>query len=477
MVKSVRTAGNRRGPELRLNQVRQTRALAVLVALGLAISGCDASGGSPTTIAPLSDTSGSSEGREGTDIPPPEPFVAGEFVRLDLPRAEVRPSDVEIAAVVRADRALGLDLLGVAAGDRNTMLSPYSIATALSMLYAGARGQTAAEIRSVLNLSVDDETLHEVRNSIDSELSSPAPPQGEDDTRRPFAIRPANSVWGQGGYPFLDPYLNVLVTHYGAGLRLLDYVRDPAGATDTINNWTEDVTEGRIENLIPDNLITELTRLVLVNAIWFEANWAEEFDPEATSDGAFTLLDGSQTNVPLMHTSIRTGFVDSDSFQAVRLPYAGDAAMVIVLPKSGTPQDLAATLGVEVFDLDWSDSLVELTMPRFEFDSEVGLKKALQDLGMRAVFVPPWTGSSDEADLTGITIDRVLYVSEALHKTFVSVDEHGTEAAAATAMIITMTSAPTPVTLSVDRPFLFWIEHTSTGEPLFLGQVTDPNAN
>lgn len=151
--------------------------------------------------------------------------------------------------------------------------------------------------------------------------------------------------------------------------------------------------------------------------------------------------------------------------------------MVIVLPKSGTPQDLAATHGVEAFDLDWNDSLVELTMPRFEFDSEVGLKTALQDLGMRAAFVPPWTGSSDEADLTGITTDRVLYVSEALHKTFVSVDEHGTEAAAATAMIITTTSAPTPVTLSVDRPFLFWIEHTSTGEPLFLGQVTNPNAN
>lgn len=357
------------------------------------------------------------------------------------------------------------------------MVSPYSVATALSMLYPGARGQTATEIAAVLHLEVDDETLHEVRNSIDAALASPPAPQGEDDTREPFAIRPANSAWGQGGYPFLDDYLTVLATHYGAGLHLLDFITDPAGATNTINDWTEDATEGRIKDLIPPDVIDDLTRLVLVNAIWFKANWAEHFDPEATSEEPFTLLDGSQTPVPLMHASIRTGYAETGLFQAVRLPYAGDAAMIIALPEIGTPEDLVAALDPDALNIAWNDSLVELTLPRFEFESEIRLKQALQALGMRAAFVPPWTGADDEADLTGITAIRELYVTEALHKTFVSVDEHGTEASAATALIVGRTSAPTPETFTVDRPFLFWIEHTPTGEPLFLGQITNPGTN
>lgn len=150
---------------------------------------------------------------------------------------------------------------------------------------------------------------------------------------------------------------------------------------------------------------------------------------------------------------------------------------VIALPKTGTPADLAAALDPDALNIEWNDSLVELTLPRFEFESEIALKQALQTLGMQAAFAPPTTGADDEADLTGITAIRELYVSEALHKTFVAIDEHGTEASAATAIIIGVTSAPTPVTLTVDRPFLFWIEHTPTGEPLFLGQVTNPEAN
>lgn len=456
--------------------MKQVRALAVLVAISLLIAACGASTDSASTV-PSALATTASPADESAGVHPSEPFGVGETVRLDLPRADVEATDAAIAAVVRGDRALGLDLLRVAAGDENIMVSPYSIATALSMLYAGARGQTATEIAAVLHLQVDDETLHEVRNSIDAALASPPAPQGEDDTREPFAIRPANSAWGQGGYPFLDDYLEVLATHYGAGLHLLDFNNDPAGSAEVINDWTEEATEGRIQDLVPPDVIDQLTRLVLVNAIWFKANWAEQFDPEATSEGSFTLLDGSQITVPSMHTSIRTGYAETGLFQAVRLPYAGDAAMVIALPKTGTPADLAATLDPDALNIEWNDSLVELTLPRFEFESEIALKQALQALGMQAAFAPPTTGADDEADLTGITAIRELYVSEALHKTFVAIDEHGTEASAATAIIIGVTSAPTPVTLTVDRPFIFWIEHTSTGEPLFLGQVTNPEAN
>lgn len=408
---------------------------------------------------------------------PSEPFVSGELVRLDLPRADASATEADIASVVRGDRALGLDLLMVAAGDENMMVSPYSVATALSMLYPGARGQTAAEIAEVMHLAVDDETLHQVRNTIEAALAAEPASGGQDDTREPFALRPANSAWGQGGFPFLDEYLEVLAVHYGAGLRVLDFASDPEAATNVINEWTEDATEGRIEDLIPPGVIDDLTRLVLVNAIWFKANWAEQFEPEATSPGPFSLLDGGQVTVPLMQANLRTGYAETSLFQAVRLPYAGDAAMVVALPKAGSPSDLAAALSPDDLDLAWGDYMVDLTLPRFEFESDVSLKEALHALGMRAAFAPPLTGADDEADLTGITSERELYVQDALHKTFIALDEHGTEAAAATALIMGTTSAPMPVTLTVDRPFLFWIEHTPTGQPLFMGQVTNPEAS
>ena len=187
----------------------------------------------------------------------------------------------------------------------------------------------------------------------------------------------------------------------------------------------------------------------------------------------FTLLDGSEIEVPLMHANLQTRYVKTDLFEAVRLPYAGDAAMVVLVPTKGSPADLAADLDQSDLDIEWQAASVDLTMPSFEFEAEVGLKSALQELGMRAAFEPP-DGDSG-ADFTGITAVSKLYVSGAFHKTFIALDEEGTEAAAATAIVMRASSAgPPPVTFTVDRPFLFWIEHSSTGEMLFLGQVTNP---
>jgi serpin B len=381
-------------------------------------------------------------------------------------------TDADIAAVVGGDREFALDLFSVIADDANTMVSPYSIATALSMLYPGARGTTATEIADVLNITVDDATLHAVRNHIETELAKTPPPMGDDDTREPFTIRPANSAWGQGGYPFLDDYLAVLAESYGAGLRVLDYRGDPEGSRVVINDWVEDATEDRIKDLIPSGAITVDTRLALVNAIWFKANWFEPFDPDATAPGSFTLLDGSTIDTSLMHGGLKTGYASNDLFEALRLPYAGDASMVVMLPKRGTPAELAAALGSEDLDISWSQHQVAVTLPTFEFEATVGLKAALQELGMRAAFESP---VGDGADLTGITAVRELFVSDAFHKTFIALDEEGTEAAAATALIVSLESAPPPATFNADRPFLFWIEHTSTGEMLFLGQVTNPS--
>ena len=209
-----------------------------------------------------------------------------------------------------------------------------------------------------------------------------------------------------------------------------------------------------------------------MNAIWFKANWFEPFDPGRTEVGTFTMLDGTEIETPLMRANLQTGYAVSDSFEAVRLSYAGDAAMVILLPEEGSPADLAGSLDVTDLDIAWQQRSVDITLPSFEFESEISLKPALQMLGMVAAFELP---EGDGADFTGITEVRELFVTDAFHKTFIALDEEGTEAAAATAIVVGLTSAPEPATFTADRPFLFWIEHGSTGEMLFLGQVTDPS--
>jgi serpin B len=449
--------------------MKKMRLVSVLAALAMLAAACGSTDGSPpsSTDPDNPPTTGDPGGRT-------EEFAPGDVARVDLPLANSQVTAAQIAAVVAADNEFGLDLFTTVAGDGNLMVSPYSIATALSMLYPGAAGTTADEIAAVLHTAVDDETLHAVRNHINWLLATPPPPMGDSDTREPFTIRPANSAWGQGGYPFLDEYLQVLAESYGAGLRLVDYVGDPEGSRSLINNWVEDTTEDRIKDLIPEGAINPLTRLALVNAIWFKANWFEQFDPALTAPAMFTRLDGSQIEVPMMHANPRTGYINNELFEAVRLPYAGDAAMVVALPNQGSPADLAEALSPEDLDIRWGDFQVELALPSFEFEAEIALKAALQELGIKAAFVPPSTGS-EGADLTGITEVRELYLSDAFHKSFIALDEEGTEAAAATALIISLESMPQAATFTADRPFLFWIEHSSTGEILFLGQVTDPS--
>lgn len=398
----------------------------------------------------------------------------GELVESDQPRSAADVDRAAVDAVVAGDRALGVDILQAVAGDTNLMISPYSIATTLSMTYPGARGGTADEIASVMHLTVDPETLHRVRNHIDLTIQSPVAPPTSEDERLGFTVRPANSLWGQIGYPFLQEYLDVLAAYYGNGMRALDFANDPAGSVEAINAWVEEATEQRIVDLIPPDAVDTLTRMVLVNAIWFKANWALQFSPELTTEDPFTRLDGSEVQVPMMHSDFKTEYAESERWQFVRLAYAGDAAMIVALPKAGD-RPPSAGLTSDDWDLTWEVRQIDLSLPRFEFDSDVPLKNTLIALGMETIFDPPTSDSG--ADLTGITEERVLYVGDVFHQSLVAVDEHGTEAAAATAEIFEEVSAEvSPPVFAADRPFLFWIEDTRTGEPLFLGQVTDPLA-
>jgi serpin B len=282
-----------------------------------------------------------------------------------------------------------------------------------------------------------------------------------------------NATWGQDGYAFLPSYLDVLGENYGAPMYLLDFAGDPEGSRGVINGWVEERTENRIEELIPMGIITPITTLVLTNAIYFNAAWNAPFEPSDTSDGAFTRLDGSTVTVPMMSQDEEHRYGEGDGYQAVELAYdEPNLAMVLVLPSEGRFDEVEANLSEETYQAitsSLSEHAVALTMPKFEYESAFGLNEALMALGMTDAF-------SGAADFSGMDGTRSLFIQAVLHKAFVSVNEAGTEAAAATAVVVGRVSIPEPAEITLDRPFLYFIVDRPTGEILFLGRVLDPSA-
>ncbi len=448
----------------------------VLVGLALLAAACGDSA-APSTSDSVAPPSTPSTAPPSTIDPAPREPLPASLARADVPRAEPDVTEAELAALVAGNAEFAYDLFAVAAADGgNTVVSPYSVAAALTMTYAGARGDTAAEMREVLALGLAEDRIHAARNALDQRIATP-PEQDPDDDRQPFTVRIANSLWGQAGYPFLDEFLVLLAEQYDAGMNLVDFEAAAEEARQAINERVEEQTEGRIVDLIPEGVVDDLTRLVIVNAIWFKASWVNRFDASLTADGSFTTLAGSQVTVPMMrHDDLRTMFMAGDGYQAVQLHYKGDASMILVVPDEGRFEEVAARLDAALLDevrANLSTFLVTLSMPRFEFRSELGLKAALQQLGIEAAFTDPVLPGG--ADFTGMTPARELVIKDVVHQAFISVDEEGTEAAAATAVVVGVTSLPPRVELSVDRPFFFVIDHTPTGEPLFVGQVTDPS--
>jgi serpin B len=398
--------------------------------------------------------------------------VASEKQRVSSPDVP----DADLNALVEGNTAFAFDLyrfLAEQEGDKNLFYSPYSISLALAMTYAGARGGTEEEMAEALHFMLSQEDLHPAFNALDQELAQRGEgAEGKD--QEGFRLNIANAIWGQMDYQFLDAFLDVLAENYGAGLRVLDFAGAPEESRITINDWVSKQTEGKIEDLIPQGTIDSLTRLILTNAIYFNAAWANPFQEEATRDGPFTLLDGTEVSVPMMHQTESFGYAEGGDYQAVELPYDGrEMSMVIVLPEEGEFQAFENSLDagrVEAIIEQLDQRQVALAMPTFEFDAEFFLKQALAALGMPAAF-------SDKADFSGMTGDRALFISDVLHKAFVSVDEEGTEAAAATAVVMKLLAAPEePVEVTLDHPFLFLIRDIQTGTILFVGRVVDPSA-
>ena len=396
-------------------------------------------------------------------------MAQSEKQRLTSPN--VAASD--LTDLVDGNSAFAFDLYqALSKKDGNLFYSPYSISLALAMTYAGARGETERQMADALHFILPQDRLHNAFNGLDLELASRGEgAEGKDENG--FRLNIVNAIWGQKDYKFLDEFLDVLAENYGAGLRLLDFINASEEARITINDWVSDQTEGKIEDLIPQGVIDALTRLVLTNAIYFNAAWLNPFSEDVTADGIFHLLDSGEVTVPVMTQTASFGYAEGEGYQAVELPYDGrELSMVILLPKAGQFETFEGTLDTDLVDSitnDLSYREVAISLPKFEFESEFSLVDTLAAMGMPVAF-------SAAADFSGMTGTRELFIAEILHKAFVSVDEAGTEAAAATAVVVGVTATPgQPVEVTVNRPFVFLIRDIETGTILFVGRVLDPS--
>lgn len=381
-------------------------------------------------------------------------------------------TDAEIVQQSADNAAFGFDFYRAVRAEKsgNLVFSPLSLSTALAMTYAGARNNTATELRSALRWTLGDDKVHSAFNAIDLKISS----HGENQTGvdgQPFRLRSVNASWSQDGFGIKTDYLDALALNYGAALNVLDFQRQPEPSRQTINDWVSYQTEGRIPELLAKGTVDESTRIVLTNAVYFNASWATPFETSATANGDFHKLDGSTLSVPMMHGTSYRLVGHGQDFTTVSLPYAGNELdFVIVLPDSGKFEQVESALTPSALETALASATsadVALSFPKFKLDEEVPALGALQSLGVHDLF-------ADAADLSGIDGSRDLQVTGVLHKVFISVDEKGTEAAAATGVIAGITSVPVITPIDVDRPFLFVIRDRETKTVVFMGGIVEP---
>ena len=392
-------------------------------------------------------------------------------IRSDLSRdRSPAVTDAELGQLAEGNARFAADAyrLASAAEPGNLFLSPHSISTALAMTYAGAAGQTATQMAAALDFTLPEEKLHAAFNALDLALAARAERASGDTI--PFRLTTANSIWGQEGWTPQAPFLDTLAVSYGAGVRVRDFEADPEGARSDINRWVEDRTNDRIKELLAPGVISAATRLVLTNAIYFTAAWADPFDAAQTADRPFFVGGGdAQVSVPTLHQRTEYGYAEGAGYRVAELPYDGGELSMVVIE----PDDLAAfeagLTGARLLEIAASVRTyqLELTLPKFRFEALLKLKPILQQLGMTDAF-------SEVADLSRIDGVGGLQITDVAHKGFVAVDERGTEAAAATAVVIGPTSVPPSASLVVDRPFVFFIRDRPTGAILFVGRVVDP---
>ncbi|MFZ1939907.1 MAG: serpin family protein [Terracidiphilus sp.] len=378
------------------------------------------------------------------------------------------PSPAAEAAVVKGNTAFAVGLYRqLRSQPGNLFFSPESISIAFAMALAGARGQTATQMEGVLRLTLPPDELHPAMGKLLAQMNEKNPN---------YQLSAADALWAQQNQNFQPAYLKLVEANYAAAFHQVNFLLAPETARTTINQWIEKQTNNKIPNLVPPGAITPSTRLVLTNAIYFKGDWLDPFDERATADADFHLSSTQTVKAPMMHESSNFNFFDDTSFQALELPYKGNAlSMVVLLPKdvaglpaleqSLTPATLTGWLG----NLRSAPKVI-VSLPRFTMTQQFELSSALSAMGMQLAF----TGA---ADFSGMDGERDFTISAAIHKAFIDVNETGTEAAAATSIIMRATAMrvePPPMVFNADHPFLFLIRDMRSGSILFLGRVTDP---
>jgi serpin B len=402
-------------------------------------------------------------------------------------RSETAAPQSDVESVAGSIELFGADLYGALvdkAGDGNLVFSPTSIATALAMTYAGAAGATAEQMAATLHFTLDGDALHQAFNSLDAALEARNIRQQSGKVNEGVQINVANSPWAQKGYEFKQVYLDTLAANYGAGVRLVDYSTSSGAhkARQAINDWVAEETNDKILDFIPPDYVERAGDpivLMLVNAVYLNATWADQFIPWATEeDREFATLAGRVVTAPMMHQTNFLPYAAGDGWQAVELPYVGgEVAMLFIVPDEGRLGEIESLMESGLIG-DVAGQLSEgpeilLGVPKFEFRWKDSLKEVLAALGMHSAF------DRNADGFRGMTTKDPLYISDVAHEAYIAVDEQGTEAAAATGVTVAASASTTTepiqvVELTIDRPFIFAVRDRETGAILFLGRVTDP---
>lgn len=370
--------------------------------------------------------------------------------------------------VVEANNQFAFDLYSKYSSEEgNIFFSPYSISSALAMTYEGARGQTADEIQSVFYFP-EDTIRQEGYASLNQEINK---------KNKEYELNMANALWAENDFEFLDSYFDLINKYYDGKVTNLDFKSNAEKSRLTINRWIEEKTKNKIKDLIPSGSIDSLTRLILTNAIYFKGEWVKQFNEEDTRDLDFRLDSDEIVKIPIMKRiddEAIFNYMENNKLQMLEMPYSGEElSMLLLLPKDGDIE----SLGTNIEDLDnWKNKLeeqrVNIYIPRFKFETKYFMNNTLSEIGMPLAF-------SNSADFSGMTGIKDLIISQVIHQAFVEVNEEGTEAAAATAVIMSLGSVGPSIghkipVFRADHPFIFIIQQKNSGNILFMGRVSDP---
>ncbi len=387
----------------------------------------------------------------------------------DTPREDKSPAPEKAISVISANNLFAFDLYSKFNKDEdsNLFFSPYSLSVALTMTYEGARGKTAEEMQSVLHIP---ENAGQRRNGFKETYDE------INKKDKKYKLSTANALWAQKDYKFLKEYLDIAEEYYHGKSTNVDFIdeEEREKSRQLINKWVEEQTNDKIKDLIPQGALDSLTRLVLTNAIYFKGNWLTQFDKKDTTEQDFKTGSGNMVKVPMMSLTkdVEFNYAETNDIQILEMPYDGEElSMIIVLPKENSLKNVEKTLNVEKVS-EWKSALVNqkviVFLPKFRFETKYFMVEMLSEIGMPTAF-------TESADFSGMDGTTSLLIQNVIHQAFVDVNEEGTEAAAATAVIVGIESVgPVIPVFRADHPFIFIIQERKTGNILFLGKVNDP---